>query len=92
MLCKRNWTKGLAVTVALGCLGGAIVPSTLTALTRSGSEQAQHRGSGRITHSHDLTATHRGSGRVDDDTEGTGWIAWRGSGRLSNDDPAPTQT
>jgi hypothetical protein len=92
MLCKRDWTKGLAVAVTLGCLGVAIVPSTLTVLTHSVSEQAQHRGSGRITHSHDVTATHRGSGRVDEDTEGTGWVAWRGSGRLSNDDPSIAQT
>ncbi|MDA0673100.1 MAG: hypothetical protein O3C67_05265 [Cyanobacteria bacterium] len=82
--------------MTLGCLGTAIVPSVFTALTNAVAEQAQHRGSGRLTASGAESpanpVAHRGSGRVDDnDLETQGWVAWRGSGRVSDDAPNPAQ-
>lgn len=98
MLCKRYLTQGLAATAILGSLGAVAlsVPlQSIQSLTPTPLEQAQHRGSGRITAQGQSVSgslqAHRGSGRIDDDNEATpkGFVAWRGSGRIGDEPQAP---
>jgi hypothetical protein len=98
MLCKRYLTQGLAATAILGSLGAVALSlphQPVQSLTPNPLEQAQHRGSGRITAQGqpvpDSLNAHRGSGRIEGDHETmpNGWLAWRGSGRLGEDPQSP---
>ncbi|WP_008311547.1 hypothetical protein [Leptolyngbya sp. PCC 6406] len=94
MLHKLHPTKRLVALatlgylgVALGLSGSAILPLT----ANRAAEQAQHRGSGRLTSFQPTSVAesyaHRGSGRLgqEDEPEIRATVAWRGSGRISND-------
>lgn len=102
MVRKHYWASALMFITAVGSAGTAIVPSTSTDLLGDGYntvQQAQHRGSGRLTQSALATdglgiervslgvphaQSHRGSGRLTAQAiDSKAIMAWRGSGRIS---------
>jgi hypothetical protein len=98
MIRQRYWVSAL---MAVTALAGTVVTSSTSIETLGqrydSTQQAQHRGSGRLTET--LTTTggetsnvfeelygdsHRGSGRLTADaTAPTTVLAWRGTGRIS---------
>ncbi len=94
MLHKLHLTKRLVALATLGYLGvslGLSGSAVLPLIANRAAEQAQHRGSGRLTSfqpiSGEASYAHRGSGRLgqEDEPEVRATVAWRGSGRISNE-------
>lgn len=97
MVRQRYWVSTLVAVTTIGLAGTVILPSTSIGTLGQrydSAQQAQHRGSGRLTANLTITGvnavegmhvdSHRGSGRLTAEaTAPTTVLAWRGTGRIS---------
>lgn len=101
MVRLHYWASAQMIVTAIGLAGTVFLPLTsidMLAERHNTVQQSQHRGSGRLTQllsetpdsslARALSAqSHRGSGRlVASEIEPTSVMAWRGSGRISEED------